>query len=102
MSKKNKSNMSSLSIEQIQKGVGYNKAIIKNLFIFYAIMFPVCLATTILMFVAEGGQYYRYGFALAVLCILCTVYVVMAYVRRKRMLNELIREEQRKNKGKTA
>ena len=102
MSKKNKSNMSSLSIEQIQKGVGYNKAIIKNLFIFYAIMFPVCLATTILMFVAEGGRYYRYGFALAVLCILCTVYVVMAYVRRKRMLNELIREEQRKNKGKTA
>ena len=95
MSKNNKPN---LSLEQIKKGVDYNKAIIKNLFIFYAIAFPICLITTILMFVAEEGRYYRYGFTLAILCVLCTVYVVMAYVRRKRMLNELIRQEQKKSK----
>ena len=94
MSKKNKS----LSIEEIKKGVDYNKAIIKNLLIFYAVAFPICVVTTILMFVAEGGRYSYYGFPLAILSVLCTVYVVMAYIRRKRMLNELVREEKRKNK----
>ena len=94
------SHKSSLSIEQIKKGVDYNRAIIKNLFIFYAIAFPICLVVTILMFVAEGGKYYRYGFTLSILCVLCTVYVVMAYVRRKRMLNELVRQQKVKNKNK--
>ena len=92
---KNKAN---LSLEQIKKGVDYNKAIIKNLFLFYAILFPICLATTILMFVVGDGKYFQYGYALAILCVLCTVYVAMAYVRRKRMLNELIRQEKAKNK----
>ena len=92
---KNKAN---LSIEQIKKGVDYNKAIIKNLFIFYAVAFPICLATTILMFVVGDGKYIQYGYTLAILCVLCTVYVVLAYVRIKRMLNELVRQEKAKNK----
>ena len=97
---KNKVNASSLSIEEIEKGVDYNRAIIKNLFIFYAVAFPICLATTILMFVVGDGKYVRYGYTLAIMCVLCTVYVVMAYVRRKRMLNEFIRQQNKKNKNK--
>ncbi|MBE5748157.1 MAG: hypothetical protein E7344_00845 [Clostridiales bacterium] len=96
---KNKVNASSLSIEEIEKGVDYNKAIIKNLFIFYAIAFPICLATTILMFVVGDGAYFRYGYTLAIMCVLCTVYVVMAYVRRKRVLNELVRQQSKKKKN---
>ncbi|MBR5145513.1 MAG: hypothetical protein IKV34_02505 [Clostridia bacterium] len=99
MSKKNKMDASSLSIEQIEKGVDYNRAIIKNLFIFYAVAFPICLATTILMFVVGDGKYFRYGYTLAILCVLCTVYVVMAYVRRKRMLNELVRQQSKRKKN---
>jgi len=96
---KNKVNASSLSIEEIEKGVDYNKAIIKNLFIFYAIAFPICLATTILMFVVGDGAYFRYGYTLAIMCVLCTVYVVMAYVHRKRVLNELVRQQSKKKKN---
>lgn len=95
---KNKVNASALSIEDIEKGVDRNRAIIKNLFIFYAVALPICLATTILMFVVGNGQYFRYGYTLAIMCVLCTVYVVMAYVRRKRILNEFIKQQNKKKK----
>jgi len=89
-----------LSIEEIEKGVSYNKAIIKNLFIFYAVCAPICLVIAALMFFLEEGRYSSYGITLIIMFVLCTVYVVMAYVRRKRVLDELIRQENKKNKNK--
>ena len=93
-----KQNTPTLTFEQIEKGIDRNKGMIKSLFLFYAILFPICLVTTILMFVVGDGKYTQYGYALAILCVLCTVYVAMAYVRRKRMLNEYVRQQKAKNK----
>lgn len=95
---KNKKVSASLSIEDVNQGVDRNKAMIKNLLIFYAILFPICLVATILMFTVGDGAYVRQGYTLAILCVLCTVFTVMAYVRRKRLLNELVRQQKKKNK----